>query len=1158
MSPEQALVALAGETAPFLIGVRHHSPACAAAMPALLDAFAPTRLLIELPAEFGRMLPLLGDPALVPPVALAAVRENGGSLFFYPFAEFSPELAAVRWAVQRGVPVEAFDRPYLAANEAGEIEPAREVGPLTRALCQSLNVERSEELWDVLVESRASGTDAERTRRAALLFGWALRADEHAHGGVRERDLARERYMRGRLRRVASDRLAAVVGSFHASALIPSPLLGEVDAEEVGTATPPDDGMVISLIPYSFDLFDSRSGYPAGIRDPMWQARAHEALSKCEPLEVAVAESLTAIAHAMRERHHVASLPDVREALRLARDLAVLRDLPGPGRRELVEAIETTMAQGERLGRGRALARAMERVLVGTRRGKLPPGAPRTGLAPHVEGVLAELGLPGPSDTAEDPKWLTLDPLRSELDRRREIALCRLRAASVPYAKCYERVSKTSAELLTTRWHAQYTPTTAAMLELSSLRGVTLAQAAEGSLRRALRDTDEGDAQLARWLATAEFAAECALPAFLSELLARLTIELRERGGLAEVVQALFFFERLEQGHVPGSPAEATGDLPAFRPPDEARHADLLGAAVRAVEGMQGSQRLVDVQALLELVGLMERQRERPVALGEARLGAALDLMAREGSPLMQGGAGAARVLLGRDSAETFARVLGSQIDGAVDLPSSEALSQRLAGALTMALSLFEAQPSFIDALLERIDSLDDAAFLRRLPALRAGFDVLSPAARDRLLAAFRQDDAMPLPELLLAMAPEQLAEHAAADRAGRLALGSLGLALVAPESGCSRSESVVERHADHDLALGDRLRLLLGRERERLAPGALRYANALDELYGHGRGEGARAGDGRDSAFPTVREWAEELGELFGVAVRDEVLGRAISGRPAAALALDAEAVTPSIELLERVLSLKGGLAEHDLARLRALVQRVVDALVEALAQRVRPALAGLVTTRATRQKHGPLDLRRTVEANLRNVRRLNGGKLTLVPESFWFRRRGRRALDYHVILVVDVSGSMEPSLIYSAMMAAILNGLPALSVHFIAFNDQVMDLSDRVDDPLGLLLEVRIGGGTAIGKGLRYARSLLKVPARSLVVCVSDFEEGFSLADVVNEVRAIVETGAKLLGLAALDDRGVPRYQRASAEQLVEAGMPIAALTPLELARWVAEQIR
>ena len=42
--------------------------------------------------------------------------------------------------------------------------------------------------------------------------------------------------------------------------------------------------------------------------------------------------------------------------------------------------------------------------------------------------------------------------------------------------------------------------------------------------------------------------------------------------------------------------------------------------------------------------------------------------------------------------------------------------------------------------------------------------------------------------------------------------------------------------------------------------------------------------------------------------------------------------------------------------------------------------------------------------------------GATTLVPERRVFRSRARRSVDWHVILVVDVSGSMEPSVIYSA----------------------------------------------------------------------------------------------------------------------------------------------
>jgi hypothetical protein len=54
------------------------------------------------------------------------------------------------------------------------------------------------------------------------------------------------------------------------------------------------------------------------------------------------------------------------------------------------------------------------------------------------------------------------------------------------------------------------------------------------------------------------------------------------------------------------------------------------------------------------------------------------------------------------------------------------------------------------------------------------------------------------------------------------------------------------------------------------------------------------------------------------------------------------------------------------------------------------------------------------------------------------------------------------------------------------------------------------------------------------------------------------MVESGVKMLGLAALDDQARPNFNVAIAERLVSAGMPVAALTPLALARWVGEQIR
>ncbi|WP_257135287.1 DUF5682 family protein, partial [Streptomyces sp. wa1063] len=128
-SSEAAVAALAatGPGSPFLIGVRHHAPSLAAALPALLDAAAPDVLLVELPAEFQPWLGWLAHEETEAPVALAAVPADGpgsGSAgergpAFYPFADFSPELVALRWAARNGVPAVACDLPLADRAWAG-------------------------------------------------------------------------------------------------------------------------------------------------------------------------------------------------------------------------------------------------------------------------------------------------------------------------------------------------------------------------------------------------------------------------------------------------------------------------------------------------------------------------------------------------------------------------------------------------------------------------------------------------------------------------------------------------------------------------------------------------------------------------------------------------------------------------------------------------------------------------------------------------------------------------------------------------------------------------------------------------------------------------------------------------------------------------------
>lgn len=601
-----------------------------------------------------------------------------------------------------------------------------------------------------------------------------------------------------------------------------------------------------------------------------------------------------------------------------------------------------------------------------------------------------------------------------------------------------------------------------------------------------------------------------------------------------------------------------------------------------------------------------------PAALSSGRLLFHLTQFSDRGSPLMQGAALGCRLVMDDVSQPDFQLRTSSWLDNAVNETLRHELMRRLRGVLILVAPQLHSDPAILDGMEKRIDAWADSEFFDRLPALRGGFDVLPPTLRRLLLQQIERRmeshtlrgsisrGASSTPRLAIDPLIQKLMFEA--DRVARLAVEELlpdlmwledsssedrssenvglsGAASKAPESPVNAEDALGAENtrcvdgvsveaiesSPRQLNLLDRWRLILGVRDPAMSPSARRAARALDELYGHGSGEGSRSGlgggggAGDEPPFPNTRVWADELGELFGDRVREEVLGSAVEkGRAAALAVMDEEAVRPSVELLQTVLSMKGSLPENQTEKRQRIVRRITDELAKELATRIAPALMGLSTSRPTRRPNRRLDLRRTVLANLKTARVDDDGAIRLVPEQFYFRTPARRTMDWHLIFVVDVSGSMEPSVIYSALTAAIFSSLPALSVTFLAFSTSVIDFTDHVDDPLAMLMEVQVGGGTFIWKGLAAAREKLKIPARTIVLLVTDFEEGGSLGALLGEVQALVDSGAKVLGLAALSDSGQPRYHTGIASQVVSCGMPVAALSPLELARWVGEQIR
>lgn len=372
------------------------------------------------------------------------------------------------------------------------------------------------------------------------------------------------------------------------------------------------------------------------------------------------------------------------------------------------------------------------------------------------------------------------------------------------------------------------------------------------------------------------------------------------------------------------------------------------------------------------------------------------------------------------------------------------------------------------------------------------------------------------------------------------------------------------------ELEAARRWRLVLGRYAAQELPqdpADTGVERALQYLYdreyverGHrlGKGPGGRGGGGSlDPSALKALDWLGQARTLFPRETFERMQVDAVSRYRLTDLLADpdaAEALEPSRELATALLQVRGRLDERAAAGLRTVIARVVEDIV----RRLRPQFATALTGRKDRSRRSVhkvsqnFDGKRTLAANLSRYDPESG---RLIVQDVRFVSRVRRTLTWEVVLLVDQSGSMAASLLYSAVCAGIMSALPGITVRLAVFDTNVVDLSHLAHDPVAVLLTAQLGGGTDIAKAVRYAEQQVTNPSRTVVVLVSDFEEGGSVTQLLAGVRRLAESGVRMLGLAALDEAAEPVYDHGTARRLAECGMHVAALTPDRFAEWLGE---
>jgi hypothetical protein len=321
-----------------------------------------------------------------------------------------------------------------------------------------------------------------------------------------------------------------------------------------------------------------------------------------------------------------------------------------------------------------------------------------------------------------------------------------------------------------------------------------------------------------------------------------------------------------------------------------------------------------------------------------------------------------------------------------------------------------------------------------------------------------------------------------------------------------------------------------------------------------------APRGTGPGASQLTVPDWLNHVHRLFPRETIERLERDAVEKYQIHEVVTNPEVlkrIEPSETLLRAVLLTKHLMNPNVLAMARELVAKVVRKLMEKMSRKVRQTFHGTRTRRRSRIRIAKnFDPKATVRKNLGTfdpkTRRI------FIKEPLFISRTRKTMERWQIILLVDESGSMLGSVIHTAVTAACLWGLPGTKTHLCIWDTEVVDLTDRITDPVETLMKVQLGGGNDAPKALDYARQLIESPRRTIIVLISDFFEGSTAGAMVARVKSLVEQGCIVLGLCALDEKSYPAYDKDVARALAQAGAHVGAMTPGELVSFIAEKLR
>ena len=331
---------------------------------------------------------------------------------------------------------------------------------------------------------------------------------------------------------------------------------------------------------------------------------------------------------------------------------------------------------------------------------------------------------------------------------------------------------------------------------------------------------------------------------------------------------------------------------------------------------------------------------------------------------------------------------------------------------------------------------------------------------------------------------------------------------------------------------------------------------DCLSFLYDDSVGGAASRAAGLGASSPHVHvnlnSWLSKIRKLFSTETVAFVQKEAIEKKNLKSLLFEPESLQQldrNIDLITTLINYKHLVPD----KVKALAREIIKEIVENIQRRLENDVRMAVLSATRKNTHSPvrvlrnIDWKRTIRTNLKHY---NLQYQRLIPERFYFWGNQRKHREWQVILLMDQSGSMGNSLVYSSIMASIFASINTLKTNLVFFDTEVVDMTDVLSDPVDLIFGARLGGGTDINKAVLYGISLIEQPEKTIFILISDLFEGGVEERLKASMQFLVESRVRSLCILALDDSGRPSFNQPLAKTFSNMGVRSFACSPPQLA--------